>query len=170
MSIGISRSQFLRGDFSGERSPIRPPWSLPEAQFSATCTGCGDCVAACPRGVIRRGRAGLPMLDFSVGDCDFCAACAQSCKTAALSLARQADAVSPWRVRAELAGECLAQRGVLCRICGDHCEAGAIRFRLSVGGGSKPQIDVLACTGCGACYRPCPTQAIALRDFSVAPS
>jgi ferredoxin-type protein NapF len=70
------------------------------------------------------------------------------------------DAPRPWRVRVVLAPGCLAQRGVVCRTCGEFCDEGAIRFRLQVGGCAIPEFDLHRCTGCGACVAPCPVAAI----------
>jgi ferredoxin-type protein NapF len=57
----------------------------------------------------------------------------------------------------------LAERGVVCRVCEEQCDARAIRVRLAVGGGAAPVVAVASCTGCGACVAPCPARAIAVR-------
>jgi ferredoxin-type protein NapF len=54
---------------------------------------------------------------------------------------------------------CLALRGVTCMSCRDACAAGALQFRLAVGG-ARPEIATDACTGCGDCIRACPADAI----------
>ena len=66
-------------------------------------------------------------------------------------------------LRARIAETCLAEAGVECRICGENCPTGAIRFRPRLGGVAQPQLDVAACTGCGACFAPCPTRAIVVK-------
>jgi ferredoxin-type protein NapF len=156
----ISRAQFLRGDFSGRRAPLRPPWALPEAGFVARCDGCGECVAVCPTHILHRGRGGHPEVDFGAGECVFCGDCASVCRPGALSAAGGA----PWSLTASIDGErCLAFRGVDCRSCWDPCEPRAIRMRARVGGPALPELDAATCTGCGACYGLCPVRAVSLR-------
>jgi ferredoxin-type protein NapF len=71
----------------------------------------------------------------------------------------------PWSLRAAIGERCLAAKQIECRICGDYCLAGAIRFVPRVGGVSLPVVDTARCTGCAACFAPCPTQAIRIRDI-----
>jgi ferredoxin-type protein NapF len=54
-------------------------------------------------------------------------------------------------------------RGTVCRTCGEHCEPGAIRFRLLPAGRSIPLIDDARCNACGDCLRVCPVQAVSLQ-------
>jgi ferredoxin-type protein NapF len=63
---------------------------------------------------------------------------------------------------AVIAAACLAFNRVECRICGESCAPGAIRFRTGAGGVSTPQVDRVACTGCGDCVPACPVAAITL--------
>ena len=158
----ISRAQFLRGDFGGEPGPIRPPWSLPEAEFIERCSRCGHCVGVCPEGVVQIGRGGFPFVDFSRGECRFCERCVQRCADAALR-----PGGAPWAMRVEVGKGCLAKLGISCRSCGDNCAVGALQFRLQPGGRALPVVDEQSCTGCGACYRPCPVGAIRLRATPV---
>ncbi|MCB1906791.1 MAG: ferredoxin-type protein NapF [Rhodocyclaceae bacterium] len=149
------RRQFLRAPISAATPPRRPPNAVHEHRLALLCDACGECVAACPTDIIVL-RDGLPELDFSRGECRLCGDCARACKPAALA---PADAVR-LDLRARIGATCLAIRGVECRICGDHCEAGAIRFRPARGGIRLPEIVPDACTGCGACFAPCPEAAI----------
>ncbi len=159
MGHAIHRSDLLRGDLGGRNAPVRPPWATPD--FTERCTACGDCLTACPEAVIRAGRARLPVLDFSRGGCSLCGACRDACPDGVL------DAARPWRARVMLEPDCLAQRGVVCRTCGDFCDVAAIRFRLQPGGCAIPEFDMDRCTGCGACAAPCPTGAIRILNRPV---
>ena len=57
---------------------------------------------------------------------------------------------------------CLALQRVECRLCGEHCDAGAIRFPPRLGGVAQPLIDGERCNGCGDCLAACPAQALQL--------
>ena len=150
--------QFLRGDFSGRRPVVRPPWALVEGDFVSRCDGCGECIANCPTHILRKGRGGYPEVDFGSGECLFCGDCVGACRPGALY--RQAR-VAPWALRASVDPTvCVAFAGVECRSCIDPCEPRAIRMRPRLGGAAIPELDVMNCSGCGACYAVCPTGAI----------
>lgn len=152
-----------RGFFRGRPRPpgqIRPPWALAESAFSERCTRCNDCLRACPEQIIVSGDGGFPTVSFARGECTFCGDCVTACTPLALV---RVEGRAPWPYKAAIAPDCLAQRGVECRVCGDFCEAGAIRFTPRLGGSPLPEIDGESCTGCGACVVPCPVGALAVR-------
>lgn len=155
----VSRLQFLRGDFSGRHVPFRPPWALPENAFTTHCTRCEACRDGCPTKLITKGQGGFPEVDFSRAECTFCGECAKACRDHAL-VAMESQA--PWHFKAAIATTCFALRQVVCRSCGECCEAGAIRFKLQSGGVAEPQVNIDACTGCGACVRVCPANAVSM--------
>jgi ferredoxin-type protein NapF len=136
---------------------IRPPWSLPEAAFVGACTGCGDCVRACPQGILKL-TAGYPETSFADAGCDRCGDCATACTARAIDPATQ----PAWRHTIAIGAACLAEQGVVCSVCAEHCDASAIRFRLAVGGRGGPILNITACTACGACVGPCPPNAISV--------
>ena len=157
----ISRFDFLRGDFSGKRVPIRPPWALPEPQFLDTCTRCDACIAACPEHIITTDRGNYPVINFKAGECTFCGDCVAVCKDAALFCAdHEFVDTSAWSIKAAIQPNCLAANGIECRVCGEHCESVAIRFRLTAGLVANPGIDHKLCNGCGACVAVCPVDAV----------
>jgi ferredoxin-type protein NapF len=160
LATSISRGQFLRGDFRGRQTPIRPPWALSESQFVELCTRCGSCGDACPHQIVATGSGGFPKIDFSRGECTFCGECVAACRDGALS---QAGGRRPWRHAAAMNDRCLALGRIVCRSCADVCEAGAIRFRLRPGGVPTPRVEVELCSGCGACFGVCPVGAIEMR-------
>lgn len=86
------------------------------------------------------------------------------CRLLGLAIELPQPTLDPAAARlARIAATCLAVRGTECRVCGEHCDTGAIRFRLEAEGIARPHIDATACTGCGACAPACPADAIALR-------
>ncbi len=158
MDQGISRRQFLRGDIGNLRPAVRPPWFQTEQSFLARCDQCGNCLTACETGILERSTSGYPQVNFQNGECSFCAACVQACPTGALA---QQTGAAPWPLHASInTASCLASRGVLCLVCGEHCTAQAIRFPRAAYAIAAPILSQAACTGCGACVAPCPASAI----------
>lgn len=159
MTCAVSRRQFLRGNVTGRSTALRPPWAKVESEFLDRCDQCAECIDACPAHLIQAGSDGFPQINFSTGECDFCTACARACGTGAL-VYRDDPEQAVWSLVASIEAECIAYRGVVCRTCGEHCEAGAIRFIPVVGRGSMPRVEVERCTGCGACVSVCPVKAM----------
>lgn len=155
-----TRRQFLRMGLKNRSTPLRPPWALDEASFQGACTRCGDCLSQCPEHILLpETTGGYPRVDFSKGECTFCKSCVDACPTQALNGAL----ALPWGAKAQIGEKCLAAQHVVCRTCGEQCEAAAIKFTPALGGVSLPSITLDACTGCGACVASCPTQAIEVR-------
>ena len=157
MAVPIRRVQFLRGDVRGERAPIRPPWALPEALFTDVCTRCGKCIDSCPERVLLEGRGGFPQVDFARGECTFCGDCVQLCQDGAL---RREVNTAAWTLKPRFTERCLARNGVVCMTCAEQCEASAVEFVSTVGKAAQPRLDDQKCTGCGACFDPCPSNAV----------
>ncbi|MEO5343308.1 MAG: ferredoxin-type protein NapF [Gammaproteobacteria bacterium SHHR-1] len=153
-----ARRNLLRGRVTAVDAPLRPPWALAEG-FEARCSRCGDCLDACPEGILILGDGGYPEVDFRRGACTFCGDCASACAPAALDKTQS----RPWRIKAEIGADCLSARGISCRSCGDVCDPRAIRFQLQLGGRALPLVEQGYCTGCGACQAICPVQAVRLR-------
>ena len=157
--VDLARRGFFRGR-PRPKAEIRPPWALAEAGFIDTCTRCNDCLAACPENILIAGDGGYPTVDFGRGECTFCGDCVRACQPRAL-LAEEGTAA--WPYKALISPACLPFKGVECRVCGDFCDARAIRFQPRLGGSPLPKVEADKCTACGACVAPCPTQAIAIR-------
>ncbi len=154
--------QFLRGDFKGKKTPLRPPWAITESLFPQICTGCGECVSRCPTHIIKLARANFPVIDFSSGECLFCEQCVAACQPRALLKTRQK---TPWPIKASInQSACITSRGVECRSCYDPCEARAIQMPPRLGGICIPILNTNHCTGCGACFSLCPVQAITMNQ------
>lgn len=161
--VQVSRRAFLGVRRNGNGAVVRPPWALAEAAFLATCTRCDACLEACPTDLLVKGSGGYPEADFTPGrapaGCTFCGDCLSVCRDGALE---KIEGRAAWSLLPVFAATCLAALNVVCRTCGETCEARAISFPPRLGGVSLPQLDVAACTGCGACLADCPTQAIAM--------
>jgi len=154
--VDASRRAFFRGR-PRPAAEIRPPWALPEAEFSDRCTRCNECLTVCPTHILVVGDGGYPTVDFRAGECTFCGDCVTACQPQAL---QRGEDQAAWPYKAEIGPTCLPRQGVECRVCGDFCEARAIRFKPRLGGSPLPELDPALCTGCGACVAPCPSAAI----------
>lgn len=149
----LSRRGFLTG---AKPQAFRPAPPGVTAISVARCTGCGDCVSACPQDILRiiEGRAAI---DFGNGhECTFCNACADACPEPIFTERPVMAHVLT------ITDTCLARRGTTCMSCRDACPESAIRMMPRIGGPFLPELDAAACTGCGACLAPCPVDAIAL--------
>ncbi|GAB2180453.1 ferredoxin-type protein NapF [Denitratisoma sp. agr-D3] len=157
--MDIARRGFLRGQRPGSARPQpRPPWSVTEADFLRRCNRCDECIAHCPQGILLKGDGGFPTVNFAAAGCTFCGDCLRSCTSGALI----DQGAAPWTWHAVMGEACLARQQVVCRSCGEACDAGAIHFPPRLGGVAQPVLDIALCTGCGACVAPCPSQAISL--------
>ena len=157
----IFRRQLIRGRIRGRHLALRPPWAPDEAVFVDACDRCGDCLRACPEGVIVQGSGGFPEMDFREQGCSLCGECVTACRGKALAGDPSRD--RPWDTVAEIRADCLAEKGVVCRSCGEACDERAIRFALRVGGAALPRLDAGRCTGCGCCIGVCPVKAVRIR-------
>lgn len=153
--MDLSRRRFFSAGLSVPGN--RPPWAIEEQAFISRCTRCDECIATCPQQLLKPGSGGFPTIQFSDAGCTLCGQCVEACRPGAL-LRDEAREPFPWR--ALIGTDCLAQRGVECRLCGEGCEAGAIRFRPRLGGIAHPELDIDRCNGCGQCIASCPVAAI----------
>lgn len=156
--VDLSRRAFFRGR-PRPRVEKRPPWALAEGAFIDHCTRCNDCIKACPTHILVVGDGGYPTVDFREGECTFCGDCVTACQPKALLRTEDQQA---WPYTASIGEDCLPRQGVECRVCGDFCDARAIRFPPRLGGSPLPEVDTEKCTGCGACFAPCPTVAVTI--------
>ena len=156
--VDISRRNLLRGAPVSTTAPVRPPGAANEPEFIESCTACGECVNACPEGIIINGAAGYPEVDFRRGECTFCSECIDACPEPVLS----ANTQPLWRLNLQVNEQCLAEKRVICQTCGDICDQQAIRFIPRIGDVAVPEIQQQDCNGCGACVSACPEDALQL--------
>lgn len=132
------------------RTIPRPPTSLPESEFIEACSGCSDCVSACPKNIIFIHK-GLAAIDFDLSSCSYCLQCQTVCPTTALS-----HSVSDCGVRPTVNSNCNPQTAVYCAECSISCQNNAIQIIKN----QTPIIEHSLCNGCAECRSQCPNSAI----------
>ncbi|MTH78039.1 ferredoxin-type protein NapF [Paracoccus aestuariivivens] len=150
-TASISRRNLLKGRTVAPPFQPRPPGVT--LASVASCTGCGDCVTACPQQILQLRDSKVALLPAS-GECTFCGECAAACPEPVFTEIRVMAHV------ATISDDCLAMAGITCMSCRDACPEVAITMRPRVGGPFLPVLDRSTCTGCGACIAPCPSDAI----------
>ncbi|KAA0684651.1 4Fe-4S dicluster domain-containing protein [Azospirillum brasilense] len=74
----------------------------------------------------------------------------------------QTPSAAPQALEARIGAACLSYIGTDCRMCGDHCDRGAIRFRPLGRGRWLPIVEEGGCSGCGDCVGVCPVKAVTM--------
>lgn len=151
----------------GPRRPLRPPGAVEEARFTGLCVRCGQCVRACPTGIIRpdAGRYGAasfltPVVRYDQSHClEDCLRCTEVCPSGAI---RRLSPQSKPSARIGLAkvdeSICLVGGGQECSVCVDHCPYEAIRVLFDEEYyAASLRIDAGKCNGCGICEVVCVT-------------
>ena len=92
-AVGIlAARKVLTGASSRQRRPLRPPGAVAEPQFSGLCIRCGNCIRACPAGILHAdaGEQGIlgflaPIVRFDKDYCrEDCGRCLEVCPTGAI--------------------------------------------------------------------------------------
>ncbi len=152
----LTRRALLKAKFNSSQQAIRMPWVRNELEFTDKCSRCYDCMTACPEKILIKGDGGFPEISFNKGECTFCTDCVESCPE---DLFYSFDE-KPWSLKAKITEDCFANKKVVCVVCKEQCETEAISFTPKVGSVAQPVLAIELCTGCGACAKPCPTNAI----------
>jgi ferredoxin-type protein NapF len=154
----------------GSRRVLRPPGAVDDPTFNGVCLRCGDCVRACPAGIIgnagtEAGWAGIftPVVSFAADYCrEDCVRCGDVCPSGAL---RRVPLEEKGRARIGLPKVdmdiCLLGEERECSLCRDWCPYGAIRYVFCEDDYLvHPRIDPELCNGCGACEAQCPVAPV----------
>ncbi|MDT8448464.1 MAG: 4Fe-4S binding protein [bacterium] len=168
---------------SPQAKVIRPPGSLAEEDFLRRCIKCGECMKACPTGVLQpalleAGTEGLftPILVNKLGYCEHhCVLCGQVCPTGAIEEITVAQKLGDSTKQAPLKlGTAFFDRGRClpwamhrqCIVCEEVCPTSpkAIWFEeVKVKNHQnqniqlkRPFVDAEKCIGCGICENQCP--------------
>lgn len=153
---------------------VRPPGSVPEADFLARCVRCGECMKACPSGGLQplwlqTGASGLfsPFLDPRSGPCaPDCTACGNVCPSRAiLALPLQEKHWAKMGTAVVDQRRCLAwAEDKRCMVCQETCPYGAISVIPQPGHVAPvPVVRENWCYGCGYCECHCPTITASIR-------
>jgi len=158
----ISATRALRGrtlanalPTADRRGLLRPPGSLDEDAFLATCIRCQRCSQACDARAIRLfgpgagALEGTPHVVPEVRACNLCLRCGTVCPTGAIAeLDRREDA----RMGTAVVDErlCVSHNGTgICGACFTVCP---LRGRaITQSAHNQPIIHADACVGCGLC-------------------
>jgi len=167
---------------------IRPPGSLPEAEFLAKCIRCGECMKVCPTNVIQPASlegglegAWTPVMKMTIGYCEFeCNLCSQVCPTHAIE---QIIVEKKQKIKIGLAyidkNRCLPWAYARpCIVCEEHCptpkkaiwleEVEVMNIQGERVRVKQPHVEPDLCTGCGICESKCPVRGeAAVRVSSV---
>ena len=122
------------------------------------CQSCGQCVSACPRGVLemrvvnqpvdmrcRNPVMGVAVSQLCSAGCIGCERCMKSCKFGAITMVNHLPVIDDSKCRH-------------CMVCAEVCPTGAMCAEWDKR--LVAEIDPNACIGCGACKRTCQFGAI----------
>ena len=168
-----------------KKEVIRPPGSLAEPEFLATCIKCDQCIRVCPGNVLQpaafeAGVEGLwtPIMNMQAGYCQLnCVLCGEVCPTGAIqgiTLAEKlglGDFGDAGPVKTGTAfydrGRCLPWgMDTPCVVCEEVCPTSpkaifAREYHTKDRWGNdlvlgQPYVDPKLCIGCGVCEHECP--------------
>ncbi|MFO8014200.1 MAG: 4Fe-4S dicluster domain-containing protein [Phycisphaerae bacterium] len=153
----------------GQAPPVRPPGAADEPRFVGLCLRCGNCVRACPTGILKPdlgegGVAGFmtPRAVFDVGYCrEDCNACGRVCPSGAIAPLplekKRQRTIGIAEVEVE---KCVLAGGQECGVCVSACPYQAVEVvepEEAFPAYPYPRVIAGACLGCGACEYECPT-------------
>ncbi len=136
-----------------------PPGAITDSKFENLCTGCEDCINACPYNVLfpvmsPKYKKNIPYLDPNVKACMLCKdwPCIDSCEVKALMPLKKknpnigkAKGFFQYCVNSKINEQ-------VCSACKDSCPVkSAVKFHIN-----QP-IFQKNCVGCGICVQACPT-------------
>ena len=159
---------------------LRPPGALPEKDFLAACTRCGQCVQACPYDMLHLAslispmEAGTPYFIARDKPCEMCPdiPCMNACPSGALS--KELKDINDARMGLAVLLDhetCLNWQGLRCDVCYRVCPLvdKAITLerihnvRTGIHAKLIPTVHSDACTGCGKCEQACVLEEAAIK-------
>lgn len=170
----MERREFFTSLFSSFREKsepkeviVRPPYFYNESLgyeddksfFTKECLNCeGVCSTFCEEKIIVILEDKTPKIDFSLGGCTYCDACAINCPNGVLKVENKHQI----RTNVEInISSCMSWDKTMCFSCKDPCLEDAIDFI----GMFQPTINIDKCTNCGFCVAICPAEAIITQEL-----
>ncbi len=174
VGLTVGASGYLAGLTGSEATPrprpLRPPGSLDEERFLATCIRCMRCMDACPNhalvplNALDGGGAGTPTMEPRKAACMLCASedgdylkCTEVCPSGALELVRKERDDIGARVAIGIAeidlNLCYSYNDWSCGACFRACPLAG--EAMTIGRWERPTVHAEACVGCGCCERAC---------------
>ncbi|MDR3228873.1 MAG: 4Fe-4S dicluster domain-containing protein [Puniceicoccales bacterium] len=166
-AVGVLGGKFAKAE--SQVTAVAPPGAGSRLRFTAQCTACQLCVAACPVGLLEPalfeyGSASgfmKPRMNYAKNYCKpDCIICIETCPVEAL-LPLTKEQKNKTRIgiaKLEIEKCIVREKNTACGQCQEHCPVGALQM-IEVPGKSKfaePKIDEAICIGCGACEYACP--------------
>jgi ferredoxin-type protein NapF len=158
---------------AAESRPVRPPGAADEERFAGLCIRCGNCMRACPTGVIQPdlGRGGVagflaPVVRFDHDYClENCHECTRVCPSGAISrLSLEEKMATPIGLAMVDPSICLRSGGQECHVCVNKCPYAALEMApvdeandADPSSPLLPRVDPERCPGCGCCEAACVT-------------
>ncbi len=164
VSLGVTVQEYVRhrdAETKNDEAPerirtdwLRPPGAPEEARFLERCTGCGDCVAACPHGsigVLKDNKT--PIIFPDEKPCYLCGdfPCIAACEPEALQPVETVNAVA---MGLAIVSHRLCTSGQGCNACVTQCPTRAIGMDFAL---MSIRVDGDLCVGCGLCEYTCTT-------------
>jgi len=157
-SIAQAAAEFTYEATKPNKSYLRPPGSGNEDEFLSLCQKCGECIKACPTGVLDRVKEmhplilDTPFMNFENNYCERCYACIEACKSGALNK----ENLKKYKLYAKLdENRCVAFQDIFCQSCYWSCPK--MDKAITLKDFNYPQFHREECLGCGRCVHVCPT-------------
>jgi ferredoxin-type protein NapG len=162
---------------------IRPPFAIEELDFLIGCNRCGDCISACPHGIIfpLSSKLGVkvfntPAMDLNNHGCHLCEdwPCINACEKEVLNIPeliqnQAKEEVSETQIPLPKIAKitintktCLPYAGPECGACRVCPVEGAMLWNME-----KPSINPDVCTGCALCREACIIEPKAINVVSL---
>jgi ferredoxin-type protein NapF len=164
--LGLSLAARKIGAARSDHAPLRPPGAIEEHEFTGLCMRCGNCMRACPSGIIHpdAGQSGVlgflsPVVRFENDYCrNDCHACTTVCPSGALQRLNL-EQKNSYVIGTASVDIFLCLWGISeCQACVNACPYEAIKIHWDEEAyESFPAVDPAKCNGCGACESVCPS-------------